>query len=106
MNGRAERTPERWDDVVMSKETSPDERSDSTGWSWPALGPGTGLPVVAGQPHSVSGPVSVPALYLLITGAWLILAALALFVVIRIVALLLLLLGLLMGHGPGQTQLI
>ncbi len=90
----------------MSKETSREEPGDSAGWSWPALAPGTGLPVVAGQPHSVSGPISAPAVYLLITGGWLILAALALFVIIRIVALLLLVLGLITGHGPGQTQLI
>jgi hypothetical protein len=87
----------------MSKETSSGERTDSAGWSWPPLGPGTGLPVVAGPPQSVGGPMSVPALYLLITGGWLILAALVLFLVIRIVALLLLLLGLIIGHGPAQT---
>jgi hypothetical protein len=76
------------------------------GWSWPALGPGTGLPIVAGEPRSVSGPMPATNLYLLITGAWLLLAVVGLFVFLQVVALLLALLGLLFGHHSPPGTLI
>ena len=79
------------------------DKKEAGGWSWPPLGPGTGLPIVAGEPLSVRGPMPATRLYLLITGAWLLLAVVALFVVLQVVALLLALLGLLFGHAPPGT---